>query len=547
LAEILLLDRKVILMSLFGGRKMLLTSVAEVTKDNVADVIENIMEKHNDNVKEIEYLISYERGKQPILEREKQVRPEINEKIVTNIAHEIAEFKVDYIWGQPYTYVQRADKDVEDESTSLRDDTNVNALNKMFYEERKHSKDIKLAKQVCTTGVGYRMITQKDLVDGYSVFDITNLDPRTTFVVYSADPFHKKMLSGTYWKEERDGESGNLSMYHYTLYTDTKVFTLDAPWSIDNGFMRTNLTVEEYANGIGINPIVEYLYDEDRMGCFERAIPLLDAINVAESDRVNGLAQFVQSLIWMNNTEIDEDDYEALIQYGVIQTASKNGLNASIQYIQTVLNQTETQSLADDLYSKALEVCQVPARGSTGGGNTGVALMLGESGWQLAETDAQTREMYFIDSEIESLRVVKNIVERASESDIEEMQIADIEIKSNRNKISNLATKVSALSTMLSAGIHPRHAILNSDIFSDPEQVYLDSKPYLDNLYKTATDLEDEAADVGTDDITMPLDSEVDDGGLDGMPESTEAEPSQTDEPADGGSNPDEDKRNKKK
>jgi hypothetical protein len=59
--------------------------------------------------------------------------------------------------------------------------------------------------------------------------------------------------------------------------------------------------------------------------------------------------------------------------------------------------------------------------------------------------------------------------------------------------------------------------------------------------------LEDEAADVGTDDITMPLDSEVDDGGLDGMPESTEAEPSQTDEPDDGGSNPDEDKRNKKK
>jgi SPP1 family phage portal protein len=127
-------------------------------------------------------------------------------------------------------------------------------------------------------------------------------------------------------------------MYHYTLYTDTKVFTLDAPWSIDNGFMRINMVVEEYANGIGINPIVEYLYDEDRMGCFERAIPLLDAINVAESDRVNGLAQFVQSLIWMNNTEIDEDDYEALIQYGVIQTASKNGLNASIQYIQTVLN-----------------------------------------------------------------------------------------------------------------------------------------------------------------------------------------------------------------
>jgi hypothetical protein len=45
----------------------------------------------------------------------------------------------------------------------------------------------------------------------------------------------------------------------------------------------------------------------------------------------------------------------------------------------------------------------------------------------------------------------------------------------------------------------------------------------------------------------LQLDSEVDDGGLDGMPESTEAEPSQTDEPDDGGSNPDEDKRNKKK
>ena len=33
---------------------------------------------------------------------------------------------------------------------------------------------------------------------------------------------------------------------------------------------------------------------------------------------------------------------------------------------------------------------------------------------------------------------------------------------------------------MLQAGIHPRIAILHCGLFSDPEQVYQDSKPYLE-------------------------------------------------------------------
>ena len=53
-------------------------------------------------------------------------------------------------------------------------------------------------------------------------------------------------------------------------------------------------------------------------------------------------------------------------------------------------------------------------------------------------------------------------------------------MKFTRNKTDNLLTKTQGLMNMLQAGIHPRIAILHCGLFSDPEQVYQDSKPYLE-------------------------------------------------------------------
>lgn len=109
------------------GRRIIKTSVTEITEDNVVDVLNKAMATHSINRSEIDYLWKYYRGDQPILRRKKDVRPEICNKIVENRANEIVSFKVGYLCGEPIQYVSRKGGE---EIVSQ-----INALNEMMFAE----------------------------------------------------------------------------------------------------------------------------------------------------------------------------------------------------------------------------------------------------------------------------------------------------------------------------------------------------------------------------------------------------------------------------
>ena len=75
------------------GRRMIKTDESEVTLDNVVTVLRKALPFHWKNRSEINYLWHYYKGRQPILNRVKLVRPEIANKIVENRADEIVSFK----------------------------------------------------------------------------------------------------------------------------------------------------------------------------------------------------------------------------------------------------------------------------------------------------------------------------------------------------------------------------------------------------------------------------------------------------------------------
>mgnify|MGYP005973396027 FL=1 len=76
------------------GRKVAYTGVDQITPDNVLQVLSNTIGIHNRNRAMIDYLYRYYKGDQPILYREKLVRPEVNNKVVENHALETVKFKV---------------------------------------------------------------------------------------------------------------------------------------------------------------------------------------------------------------------------------------------------------------------------------------------------------------------------------------------------------------------------------------------------------------------------------------------------------------------
>ena len=102
------------------GRKKIFTDVTEITRDNVLNVLRKALITHWSNKADMEYLYAYYKGRQPILNRKKEVRPEIQNNVVENRANEIVSFKVGYLMGEPIQYVSRSDdKMVADKITTL--------------------------------------------------------------------------------------------------------------------------------------------------------------------------------------------------------------------------------------------------------------------------------------------------------------------------------------------------------------------------------------------------------------------------------------------
>lgn len=120
------------------GREEIFTSVGKITKANVVEVLDKALATHTENALQIDYLYWYMRGKQPILNRKKKVRPEICNKIVENHASEIALFTSGYFLGEPVTYIRRGERDSASQDVSRLNDY-------MFFEDKaSHDKDMLL-------------------------------------------------------------------------------------------------------------------------------------------------------------------------------------------------------------------------------------------------------------------------------------------------------------------------------------------------------------------------------------------------------------------
>ena len=445
------------------GRREIFTDAKEITKENISKVLADAFEIHLLNVTEIKYLQEYERGEQPILKRIKEVRPEINNKIVENHAAEITAFKVGYVFGSPITFVQRASVDING-NNGTADDKKLAILNEMMFEEGKAAQDQALGKDISVCGVGYRIVLPKKVKDGISAFNILRLNPTNAFVIKFNDLYKKSAVGVSYITLKDDS-------VRVGAYTDKEYFELEGK---DFSSLKVIAAVP---NRVGI-PIIEYKNDDERMGCFERVISLLDALNVATSDRLNGLAQFVQSILWMNNCEIDKEQMEQLKDKGGILTKSVDGSTASIEYLTATLDQAQTQTLIDYLYEQILQIAGVPGREQSTGGNTGQAIML-SNGWQLAETHARSVEQTFTQSEREMLKVVLRILSLTESSEVANLKLSDIDVKFSRNRTDSLLVKTQGLMNQLQAGIHPLIAITNCGLYSDPQSVWNDSRPYL--------------------------------------------------------------------
>ena len=440
-------------MELFG-RQVIYSDVEEINASNVLDVINRARTVHDKNRSQIDYLYKYYRGNQPILGRKKSVRPEICNRIVENRALEIVSFKVGYLCGEPIQYISRSGK-----SSVAKQ---IGKLNDMMLVESKASKDKDLIEWQNIGGTAYRMVAVNKSEE--VPFELYTLDPRNAFVIRSSK-VGNKVLAGVHVGTNSDGETV------YSLYTDRMFFEVSSL-----GVVRAE------AHALGHVPIIEYPANSARMGAFEPVIPILNAINNVASNRLDGVEQFVQSLMKFINCDIDKETFAALQDMGAISIKSQDGKTADVEIMTQELNQQQTQTLVDYMYQTVLTICGMPNRnGGSSTSDTGAASLL-RDGWSTAEARAKDSELTFKRSERDMLRVVLHICRTLSDVDI---SLADIETKFTRRNYENIQTKAQVLCEMLNnPKIEPKLAFTHCGMFTDPEEAYQMSIAWYEKVKK---------------------------------------------------------------
>ena len=438
------------------GRRIIYTDATEITAANVADEVRKAVMVHESNRADAEKLYGYYCGKTEILNKTKEVREEINHKINENHAHEVTRFYEGYIFGEPIQYVRRENTAGDEGDDAIAAD--INALNAFNSDAGKAACDARLAKWILNAGVGYRMTLPNKAweKDGDEApFKKYSLDPRQTFVVRTNDVERRVIMSVYYVRQTENNEQV------YSVYTDKSLF-----------IVREFGGVEEYPHVLGMNPIVEYVLDESRLGIFEVAVPLFDAIDELQSNRMDDIVQFVNSFLAILGGQLDEETYKKLNEWKTL--CLPEGVDA--KYLSPAMSQNDVQTLKDDLYQAVLTICGVPNRnGGSSTSDTGTATIV-RDGWSAAEGRAKTIETCFKEAEKQSLKLDLRILRDTVGT---KLRLSDIDIHFTRRNYENIASKATVLTSMLNnPKIHPELAFQHCGMFADAESAYLQSKAW---------------------------------------------------------------------
>lgn len=461
------------------GRRVLYTSEAKITKDNVIKVLQSVLLEHTANASDCNFLINFEKGYQP-LQRIKTYRPDIDIQCIDNVANEIATFKKSFNWGNPITLIQRGSVDSND---TEKETNGIALLNECYVAEEYEKKTQELANYVEITGVGYTMIdVNTDYQDGDSWFKFYVLDPRNTFVVRSLRYTDKRVVMGVTYAEN----GGNK---YFTVFTDDARYEITnlAKFVDKNGKKHEERWFQDKRSGesnpLGKVTIVEWIRDFDRMGCFERQIDDMNTLNILHSDFANDVDQNTQAIWHSNDVEFPKDEEGTRLtptsgQW--VQTfTAKDGKTPFITPLSITYDYGGMLNHVVTKRALILQKANVPQRNDNSGGSTGIA-MSDATGWTAAETEATMQDQIKSSCKMEEIKLVLKACEKnpyiKADNPILNLRYSDIKPSIKRQKTYELTTKANFMATLLSHGFYGEHVINGANAFDDPQQVWLDSK-----------------------------------------------------------------------
>lgn len=190
-----------------------------------------------------------------------------------------------------------------------------------------------------------------------------------TFVIYNRST-EEPLLAVQELKDEN-------GQWYKLAFSETRSFRI-----VNSNVVKSKLHTYE-----GI-PIVEYPNNHERISDVELVITMLDAINNMQSNRMDGIEQFVQSWIKFVNCEVDEGQFQKMKMNHALVVKSINKDNKSdVDVMTQELNQTQCQVAKEDLWDNTLSILAIPNKQGNTGGDTQGAVEL-RNGWDFSKNRA---------------------------------------------------------------------------------------------------------------------------------------------------------------
>lgn len=268
----------------------------------------------------------YYKGKHTIESREKE--PDLsNHKIVVNHCKRIVDINAGALFNQPVQY--QADEGIDIEPI-------LNEFNKQTIERL----DLENGKKVGIYGKSYEYIYVKD-VDGETNVVSVLLNPNTSFIKYDKTIEQNKEY-GVFWSHDDEDGSEEWTIIDVD---EINIYLVEKSGGIVKDEERST------QNLFGRIPMIEYYNNEEQQGDFEQAIPLNDALNMLQSDRVNDKEQLVAAILALYAATVDDEDMESVKKDRVLMLPEGARAEYLIKPMDEASIEVLKKSIVDDIYT----------------------------------------------------------------------------------------------------------------------------------------------------------------------------------------------------
>lgn len=252
------------------------------------NLILNLITKHYGFVQRKYKNKAYYDGQHEILSRKREEGlPDA--KVVCNHAKDITDTATGYFMGNPITY-------------SNTDEADIEPLLSAFDDADADDVDADNAQDMSIYGLAYEYVYAKK---DESKPMLKNISPLSTFIVVD-DTIEENELFGVYYYPKRN-DAKDIISWVATVSTQNYKYVLNI---LNDPKQKQTITEQPEPHYFGGIQIIEYLNNKEGIGDFEQQIPLIDAYNTLMSDRVTDKEQFIDAILVLYGAIMGDDEEE---------------------------------------------------------------------------------------------------------------------------------------------------------------------------------------------------------------------------------------------